>query len=82
MKIEIIKCDVCGATPALTHWFTMDRRLDGAGSMEDVQEPRDLCPKCLWRHFKALEKLCASDVRQEAFDSIPVLSLRDHSPTP
>jgi hypothetical protein len=46
MREVIIRCDICSAAGAQTIYLTVDRRMDGAGSMEDVQESADLCLKC------------------------------------
>lgn len=51
MKETIIYCDICRAPGALTCYFTVDRRLDPAGSSDDVQESMDLCCKHQWEAF-------------------------------
>lgn len=45
MKKEIILCDVCGVKNAETLSIQVDRTMDGAGSMENIYEQIDLCPK-------------------------------------
>lgn len=47
----IRECDLCGKEcPYETIYAKVDRRADGAGSMEDVHEYLDLCPV----HLRAL----------------------------
>ena len=39
-------CDICGSRDGVVrHFYAIDRRNDGAGSMEDVGEVYDLCVK-------------------------------------
>lgn len=63
MKKEIISCDICKATGATTVWFTVDRRMDRAGSMDDVEESVDLCPKHQWSAYKLAEQLLSYEKR-------------------
>lgn len=56
MKKELIYCDICGKTDALTCSFYVDRCLDAAGSSDDVFEYLDLCPKHQWEAYKIAEK--------------------------
>ena len=43
-------CDLCGARveEKLRIYVATDRRMDAAGSMDDVGEQLDLCPRHLW----------------------------------
>ncbi len=43
MTKKSIYCDLCGKEDAITWWFTVDRFMDPAGSMDDAQESFDLC---------------------------------------
>lgn len=64
MKRQIISCDICKTEGALTCWFTTDRKMDGAGSMDDEQESLDLCPKHQWAAYKLAEQLLPYEKRQ------------------
>jgi hypothetical protein len=64
MKIEVIKCDVCGAEGAQTCYFYVDRKMDHAGSMEDEHESIDLCGKCKWEPYLLAEKLLSFEQRR------------------
>lgn len=46
MRQEIITCDRCGAGDASGLGFAVGRKMDGAGSMEDVEMSADLCFRC------------------------------------
>jgi hypothetical protein len=48
--ITKITCDICGRSDAISHSFLYDRRMDAAGSMENVSYDVDLCTI----HFDAL----------------------------
>jgi hypothetical protein len=64
VKVEQIFCDVCGKENARTSWFYVDRRMDGAGSMDDHHDPIDLCGGCAWTAYKLAEKsLCFDQTR-------------------
>jgi hypothetical protein len=41
---HVITCTVCGKDGATVFRVKVDRRMDAAGSMEDVWERIDLCP--------------------------------------
>ena len=57
MKKELILCDVCGKETHLdTMCVVVDRKMDGAGSMDDVCEHADLCGVCLRRYVMKLVK--------------------------
>lgn len=43
VKEVITKCDVCGREGAKRHSFVYDRRMDAAGSMENIYHDVDLC---------------------------------------
>ena len=45
-KVEYIKCDRCGKTPAIGCYTFLERRPDGAGSTEDWHLCFDLCLSC------------------------------------
>ncbi len=49
MKKTVIVCDRCKRdhehAQAVTAW--VDRKMDAAGSMENIFDSVDLCPKCL-----------------------------------
>lgn len=51
MKKEIIFCDRCGAEGARPIDIIVDRRLDAAGSMDDIWESIDICPECEHKAF-------------------------------
>lgn len=61
MKIEIIKCDICGADGAKTCWLTVDRRMDPAGSMEDESDDIDLCGE----HGRAAFLIAANELNRD-----------------
>ena len=46
MEADFYLCDVCKAKTDKKHrlYFTVDRKMDAAGSMDDVTEIVDLCP--------------------------------------
>lgn len=48
----VLVCDGCGSEqPGIqTLRFTVDRKMDAAGSMEDHWQRIDLCPSCLARN--------------------------------
>ena len=64
MKTTVITCDRCGGTKsgpgprllpfAWTIQVFIDRRMDAAGSMDDVWDSVDLCPKCMWEQLELL----------------------------
>jgi hypothetical protein len=43
MKEIVFRCDVCQKLGAETLRTTVDRRMDPAGSMEDIEDDIDLC---------------------------------------
>ena len=50
MKRSIADCDFCSAKDISDDTlvaFNIDRKMDAAGSMDDIIEYRDICPKCL-----------------------------------
>ncbi len=70
MKREIITCDICKAEGALTCWFTTDRKMDAAGSMDDVQECLDLCHRHQWAAYKLAEQMLPYEKRQLIFNQL------------
>ena len=48
MERVVYDCDKCGAQAVHTDRFAVvvDRRMDAAGSSEDIQFLFDLCPRC------------------------------------
>ena len=56
MKLTIIRCDSCKKTHdhAKSIGVYIDRRMDGAGSMEDEWATVDLCPDCMARELGTL----------------------------
>ena len=40
---EVVRCDICGDSPAKRLGFAYERRMDAAGSMENVYYDIDLC---------------------------------------
>lgn len=54
MKTIICTCDRCESSPGATVAFTVDRRADAAGGMEDVDLYADLCSSCKLLIFDAL----------------------------
>ena len=57
MKKETILCDRCGDEGAKTAAIFVDRKMDGAGSMENEYEYADLCHKCALVMVEKLTKL-------------------------
>jgi len=56
-KLTVLKCDVCGATPAPSSTQVevyMGRFTDAAGSRDDLTQSFDICGTCAG---KALKKL-------------------------
>lgn len=46
--MTITICDICKSQDNVSrHRWTIDRRLDAAGSMEDISEGFDLCSECM-----------------------------------
>lgn len=70
MRKETIFCDVCKAEGALACYFTVDRRMDPAGSMDDVDEYLDLCPKHQWGAYKLAEQLLSYENRQKIYEAV------------
>ena len=59
MQIKI--CDICGERTDNTVSYVYDRRMDAAGSMEDVCFTRDLCFRCELKMIKiAINKYLGS----------------------
>ena len=58
MQIRI--CDICGTREDVQKvWLPYDRKMDGAGSMEDVGETYDLCCRC---HLKVLKDVIRKEI--------------------
>lgn len=72
MKVTTIFCDICKAENASTCYFYVDRKMDLAGSMEDVEELIDLCSAHQWAAYKLAEQLLSFDER-----SVILRALRD-----
>lgn len=54
---KVTDCDTCGAKvlkEPIHLWLTVGRKMDGAGSMEDIQEELDICPSCSERIFNGI----------------------------
>jgi hypothetical protein len=73
MKTELISCDCCGAAYAKSVSFYIDRRMDAAGSMEDLYESVDLCHDCtvkligfIQKHNMGIGNSCFAEVRRVA----------------
>jgi hypothetical protein len=66
-----LHCDFCDKPSADTIQFVVDRKLDAAGSSDDVVESLDVCQVCL---VKAVVTFMRNDyVRgQKMYDSFPV----------
>jgi hypothetical protein len=47
MKPTYNLCDICKEKTQLSIVLTTDRRMDPAGSMDDITHLKDLCEKCL-----------------------------------
>lgn len=56
MRVETICCDLCGKEGAKSRQFYVDRKMDGAGSMEDHFESLDLCDDHSWEAFQIAQK--------------------------
>jgi len=54
MKQTKVLCDICGREKATTIWFTIDRQMDAAGSMDDVCESLDLCGEHMFECYSIL----------------------------
>ena len=70
MKEVTIRCDVCKESGALTCYFYLDRKMDGAGSMDDIEEPVDLCAKHQWAAYKLAEQLLTFEQRQTVLENL------------
>jgi hypothetical protein len=70
MKVEIIKCDICGAEGAKSCSFYVERQMDPAGSMDDVYDYIDLCDKHQWRAYKLAEQLLTFEQAQKILQAL------------
>jgi len=53
--MQITICDICGTRKDVQKvWFPYDRKMDAAGSMENVGETFDLCCKCYLKVLKSV----------------------------
>lgn len=66
----LITCDVCGASDALECCFYVDRRMDGAGSMDDEIDAVDLCAKHQWAAYKLAEQFLSFEQRRRVLASL------------
>lgn len=57
-------CDLCGKQTKYRLPITIDRRLNAAGSSEDVCELKDLCPE----HLMAAVQMLLKDVDDHRID--------------
>jgi len=58
--MQITICDICGTREDVEKvWLPYDRKLDVAGSTEDVGETFDLCCKC---HLKVLNEAVRKEI--------------------
>lgn len=73
MKETIIYCDICGKKNATTCHFYIDRKMDGAGSMEDQHESLDLCDEHKWTAYQKAEKIGGRQLGAQVFQQMAAL---------
>jgi len=69
--MRITVCDVCQTKEGVEKvWLPYDRKMDAAGSMEDVGETFDLCCKCYLRvlRFRVLQEARTGRIDKWAFN--------------
>jgi hypothetical protein len=68
VKVEIVKCDVCGVDGAKTCYFHVDRKMDAAGSMDDEHESMDLCDEHAWQAYLKAQNYLSFEERRGVVD--------------
>jgi len=63
-----IVCDICECAPARSYHMVIDRRMDSAGSMEDIQVHHELCFDHFVDFFYACVRTMGRDQRREAYN--------------
>ncbi len=69
MNLKTKHCDYCGKRPALEFSYFVDRRMDGAGSMENNYDSIDLCHEHSILLLKQIEQDCRKN-KQAKYDDL------------